>query len=242
MICIKCKNEIGDVKFCPECGFKKVDIYFDEKKAKSAVKRLFIDDEPDDFYDDYENNEPISTIFCINCGNKIDDANFCSKCGTSNVGTVPDSVHDKKTYPLEKMTFGKKLRNIWYDRYRYRWWVVIGTIILIVASIYITDNIQVRSLSGVYESDCGRYIIEFTKDGTWTWIRGNSFYRGTYSRAGDNNFRLLVGGFGWDWNNVMNVYVPDALNRNTIRLDNRYNSNRFGDIPIPSIEWFNRRQ
>jgi hypothetical protein len=32
---------------------------------------------------------------CINCGNKIDDANFYPKCSVSNVGTVPDGVREE---------------------------------------------------------------------------------------------------------------------------------------------------
>ena len=61
--CQVCGEEIGDAKFCNNCGSKIEETIVEEEKEK---------------------------IFCSNCGKELDaDMEFCNECGTSVNGSVP---------------------------------------------------------------------------------------------------------------------------------------------------------
>lgn len=58
-----------------------------------------------------------------------------------------------------------------------------------------------NSLKGTYESESGRYSVDFESNGTCTWYQSGKFFNGTYQKT-DLGWKLNIGGDGYYSNTV----------------------------------------
>lgn len=78
--CQVCGEEIGDAKFCNNCGSKVEETTIEEEKAK---------------------------VFCVNCGKELDEGTeFCNECGTPVNGQITVN-NNKNTNPSSKNNVNK---------------------------------------------------------------------------------------------------------------------------------------
>ena len=105
MFCIYCGNKLDDDSiFCPKCGKKaeadgakpsehpKVEETAHTEEPTETVPENMVVEQPEQTEPDAKEETPVkesSTVFCIYCGNKMDESFvFCPKCGRNQEETA----------------------------------------------------------------------------------------------------------------------------------------------------------
>ena len=78
--------------------------------------------------------------------------------------------------------------------------------LLILAICLVFCSCGGGALRGTYESESGRYSIDFESNGTCTWYQSGKFFEGTYEKY-DSGWRLNIGGDGYYSNTVFYVEI-----------------------------------
>ena len=75
--------------------------------------------------------------------------------------------------------------------------IVAGVVIAIVAIVlvFVLSNSGSGKLSGTYQSESGKYTIDFEKNGECTWRENSWVFEGTYEKESDE-FILTIQGSG----------------------------------------------
>lgn len=78
--------------------------------------------------------------------------------------------------------------------------------LLILAICLVFCSCGGNSLIGTYESESGRYSVDFKPNGTCTWYQSGKFFDGTYQKT-DFGWKLNIGGDGYYSNTVFTAKI-----------------------------------